>query len=92
MSDEPKHYTLRMTPDAKCDIRRIDPEMGRRIAEKLLEQAENATTVRHKAFKGKWRGLYSLRVGDYRAIYALNHDEQLLIVEIIGHRRDVYKE
>jgi mRNA interferase RelE/StbE len=92
MSDEPKHYTLRMMPGAKRDIRRIDPEMARRIVEKLLVQAENATTIRHKALKGRWHGLYSLRVGDYRAIYALRHDEQLLVVEVIGHRRDVYDE
>lgn len=91
MNSDNLAYTLRMTPGAKQDIRRLDRETATRIMEKLQEQARNATTIRHKALKGKWRGLYSLRIGDYRAIYALRRDKRLLVVEVVGHRRDVYK-
>lgn len=65
---------------------------ARRIMIKLLEKAESATTAKHKALKGEMRGLYSLRVGNYRAIYLLKHEERLMVVEKIGHRRDVYEE
>jgi mRNA interferase RelE/StbE len=72
------------------DFRRLDRANAKRVIEKLQDQAKNATLVKHKDLKGQWRGLYSLRIGDYRAIYALNHEKRLLIVEVIGHRRDVY--
>jgi mRNA interferase RelE/StbE len=32
----------------------------------------------------------SLRVGDYRAIYEINHDEKQVIVLYIGYRKNVY--
>lgn len=90
MANEP--YELRMTPNAKRDIRRLEKDVAQRIMIKLLEKAENATTTKHKALKGEMRGLYSLRVGSYRALYLLKQDERLLVVEKIGHRRDVYEE
>ena len=90
MANEP--YELRMTPNAKRDIRRLEKDVAQRIMLKLLDKAENATTTKHKALKGEMRGLYSLRVGSYRALFLLKHDERLLVVEKIGHRRDVYEE
>ncbi|MFA4836353.1 MAG: type II toxin-antitoxin system RelE/ParE family toxin [Dehalococcoidia bacterium] len=38
---------------------------------------------------GDLKGLFKLRIGDYRAIYFVK--EQRNIVYLIGHRRDVYK-
>lgn len=36
--------------------------------------------------------LRSLRVGDYRVLYQLDHSEKIVSVVAIGHRRDVYKD
>jgi mRNA interferase RelE/StbE len=33
---------------------------------------------------------YKLRAGDYRAIITWDRDEDVLIVEAVGHRRNVY--
>lgn len=33
---------------------------------------------------------YKLRAGDYRAIITWNREEDVLIVEAVGHRRNVY--
>ena len=90
MANDP--YELRLTASAKHDIRRLDKQAARRIMTKLLELAENASTTKHKALTGNLSGLFSLRVGQYRALYLLKHDKQLLVVEKIGHRRDVYEE
>ena len=35
----------------------------------------------------RWR----LRVGDYRAIYDIDDRAQLVIVQRVGHRKDVYR-
>jgi len=60
--------------------------------EKLLELAEDIDAVDHYALKGQWKGLYRIRIGDYRVIYDLIHEDYLIVVEAIGHRRDIYKE
>jgi len=37
------------------------------------------------------RGLYKLREGDYRIAYEIFKAESLIIVHLIGHRREIYK-
>jgi mRNA interferase RelE/StbE len=34
---------------------------------------------------------YRIRVGDYRIVYAVDDDEQLVLVARIAHRREVYR-
>lgn len=38
-----------------------------------------------------YKGVYRLRVGDYRVIYTLNNDILLVTVVSVGNRGDVYK-
>lgn len=33
---------------------------------------------------------YRLRIGDYRAIYEVNHAERKILVQFIGHRKNIY--
>ena len=35
-------------------------------------------------------GLWSLRIGDYRAIYQIKNNELIILVIKIGHRKNVY--
>ena len=53
--------------------------------------AENLKSVHLKALTGEFEGLFKLRVGDYRVIYELIHSEQMIIVHVIGHRREIYR-
>ena len=70
------------------DLRRLDRPAALRLLAKiektLIEQG-----FRGKALTGEFAGLYSLRVGDYRAIY-VRTDEGFLVLRVC-HRRDVYK-
>nr|WP_231186385.1 type II toxin-antitoxin system RelE/ParE family toxin [Haladaptatus sp. DYF46] len=36
------------------------------------------------------RPYYKLRAGDYRAIITWNRNDDVLIVEAVGHRRNIY--
>lgn len=70
------------------DLRKLD----RRIALRLLSKIEKAFVdqkIQPKPLTGEFAGLYSLRVGDYRVIYA--HTIDGFLVLRIGHRRDIYK-
>ena len=35
--------------------------------------------------------LYRLRVGDYRVVYAVQHDARRVVLLRVGHRRSVYR-
>ena len=41
--------------------------------------------------KVKSTGLWRIRKGDYRIIYAIDDNQQLVTVVRIGHRRDIYR-
>jgi mRNA interferase RelE/StbE len=42
-----------------------------------------------KPLRGEWKGVYSLRMGDYRILYQIKRDEIILLV--VGHRKRVYE-
>jgi mRNA interferase RelE/StbE len=48
--------------------------------------------LNHEALKGEWSGAYRRRIGDYRVIYAIDHETKSVVADVIGHRRDVYIE
>jgi len=41
------------------------------------------------ALEGEFEGSRKLRVGDYRIIFSI--EKQIVFIERIGHRREVYK-
>jgi len=43
-----------------------------------------------KPLRGELMGKRSLRVGDYRVIYAVDEDKKVVILFTVGHRKAVY--
>jgi mRNA interferase RelE/StbE len=84
-------YSLEFTLAALNDLERLEHKISQQIVAKLERHAENVQNVQHEALKGRWAGLFSLHSGHYRAIYRMDHNERLIVVEAIGHRREVYK-
>lgn len=70
------------------DLRHID----KTIAESLIEEFESKF-VHHpnigESLKGKFKGLFKYKSGDYRIIYT-KIPEGILVLRI-GHRKEVYR-
>jgi len=45
-----------------------------------------------KPLRYSLKGHRRLRVGDYRIVYRINHEKQIVTIVIIKHRKDVYEE
>lgn len=59
---------------------------------KKLEEMHRADVAQfpHEALKGdQFKGLFKLRVGDWRLIYRVVHGEVLFVT--LGHRSEVYQ-
>ena len=81
-------YSLKIKASAAKALRRIDkPERLRLIA--AIDRLANEPTA-GGVLKGEFSGLRRLRVGDYRIIYEVIHNELTLLVVRIAHRREVY--
>jgi mRNA interferase RelE/StbE len=85
-------YIVAFKPASLDQLKRLDRPDIERILEKLLWLARNSETLQHEAMTGQWGSFYRYRVGHYRVVYQLERDEHLIVVEKIGHRRDVYDE
>jgi mRNA interferase RelE/StbE len=84
-------YHIHILDKAVRDLAKLDKQVGRRVAKRVHWLAENLESVRLEPLAGDLAGLYKLRVGDYRVLYEILHDEQVIVIHVIGHRREVYK-
>ena len=84
-------YHIRVLESAAEDLSRLDKPVGRRVIERISWLGANLDAIRPEALSGDFAGLFKLRVGDYRVIYEVLHEEQTVVVHLIGHRRDVYR-
>jgi mRNA interferase RelE/StbE len=83
-------YRLRITGRARRELRRLPPEVTARIQdaiEALADVPHPPACVKLHGDAG-WR----IRAGNYRVIYDLDDDAQIVTVLRAGHRRDVYRD
>jgi len=78
---------IEITPQADEQLANLEAQARERMLKKLGE-ARDWTDHRLEPLSG-WP-YFKLRAGEYRAIITWNCDEDLLIVEAVGHRRNVY--
>lgn len=84
-------YDLRVLNEAARDLEQLDKSVGRRVAKRLRWLSENLDNITPEALTGSLAGLYKFRIGDYRVFYEVLRDERIIVVHLIGHRRDIYK-
>ena len=78
---------VEMTRQAVDHLENLDSEARERILKKLVE-AQEWTDHRLEPLTG-WP-YYKLRAGDYRAIITWDKENDLLVVEAVAHRRNIY--
>jgi mRNA interferase RelE/StbE len=84
-------YQVRILDAATHDLTKLDAAIARRIVNRVRWLAENLDEIKPEALTGNLAGFYKLRVGDYRVVYEIVHSEQAIIVHLVGHRREIYR-
>ena len=79
-------FKILLHPLAAKSLKQLEKNIAKRIKNKLSELNEFPKRGKHMKYTPFW----SLRVGDYRAIYEIKENEKRIIVLFIGHRDDVY--
>ena len=81
--------TVELTPEAAEQVERLPPAIHERVLA-LVERLRKWPAVSGaKRLSGNLAGWYRLRTGDYRLRFRVQGDK--VIVDKIGHRRDVYE-
>ena len=82
-------FKVLLSPKSDNFLKKLDTNEQERIKNKFRNLANNPELG--KPLIGKLVGLWSLRIGDYRAIYQIRKLELLILVVKIGHRKNVYE-
>ena len=82
-------YRIELRPAAVRSLRKLDPQVRRRIQGAIALLAEDPRPPTARQLKG--RPGMRVRVGDYRIIYSVEDEVLLIVVVALGHRREIYK-
>lgn len=82
-------YQLRATRRASKELQKLPAEIQQRIREAIHELADDPRPPGCKKLQG--RDDYRITVGDYRVIYEIDDDNQMVTIWRVGHRKGVYR-
>jgi mRNA interferase RelE/StbE len=85
-------YHARLADEAERDLAQLDKPIAQRIRKRIQWFADNFERVAPEPLSGSLSDLYKLRIGDYRVLYDILSQDQVLLIHRIRHRREVYRE
>ncbi len=80
-------FTVLLHPKAVGELNKIKEPIRSRIRERMVELRGDPEGAGKKL---RYTDFWSLRIGDYRAIYEIKRDREQVIILYVGHRRNVY--
>ncbi len=80
-------YEVFLHPKPAEALSKLEKDVRKRIRTKLRELKDGPE---RKGKRLKHSEFWSLRIGDFRAIYEIDAENDQVIVLFVGHRRDVY--
>lgn len=76
---------------AEKELSKLPTSVVRRIALVIDDLASNPRPIGSKKLEAQKDELWRVRVGDYRIVYLIEDVLQILEVQKVGHRKDIYK-
>jgi len=80
-------FTVLLHPKAAKELERLDKPTKHRIRECLKQLRSNPEKMGKRLRPSEF---WSLRIGDYRAVYEIDSNRSQVIILFIGHRSKVY--
>ena len=84
-------FRVLFSVEAERELADLDAAVRRRVLKRLGWLASNLHEVRLEALAGGPPNLFKARVGDYRVLFDVYHDDQVILVHVVGHRSQVYR-
>jgi mRNA interferase RelE/StbE len=83
-------YEVELTARARKQYKALDPVVRERVGRVLRDLADDPAPAQVKALAGGG-GLLRVRVGAWRVIYRIDHDQARVVIIDVGHRSTVYR-
>ena len=83
-------YSVELKKSAAKTLKKLPRPAQKRIIAKLSEFETSLPPIEETKMKGD-NPFHRFRVGDYRIIYEIRNEILIVLVFIIGHRKDIYR-
>lgn len=83
-------YSIVYKPSVEKDLRSLPRATVMRVL-KRIDSLRDDPVSRYSVKLTGSKGLYRIRVGDYRMIYGIDEDAKQVTVHYVRHRRDAYR-
>lgn len=83
-------YTVEYEAEAVESLKKLSSTNRTRGVQKINWLAQNFEQIVPQPLTADLAGFYKLKVGDYRVIYEFDSEEQIIFIDQVGHRREIY--
>jgi mRNA interferase RelE/StbE len=83
-------YRIEFDLKAIEDLRGLSVKVQSQILKKINWLGLNFEQVQPKGLAENLAGFYRLRVGDYRVLYEIDAELEVIAIARVGHRREIY--
>jgi mRNA interferase RelE/StbE len=84
-------WNVRFRSSVEKDVARLPGHIRTQVLERLSSLAFDPLPASCKKLKGQ-KNRFRIKVaGDYRVVYTVFPEEQVIIIEFVGHRKDAYR-
>jgi mRNA interferase RelE/StbE len=82
-------FNVAFEQEAQKEFLKVDKSDRQLIANKILD-LQNGDFTNDKALKGKHKGKFRKRVGNYRIVYLKENNLLVITIIRVAHRKEVY--
>lgn len=83
-------YTLVFARSARKELENLPATLAHRILSAIEQLRTSPRPPGARKLRGP-EGLWRLRVGDYRVVYAIHDSERFVDIQVVRHRKDAYR-
>ena len=84
-------WRVEFTPTGERDLIKLDKQVRQQAVDRIEWLAENIETLTPIPLHAEFRGLFKLRVGDWRVAYTFDPSKKNIKIRMIDHRNKIYK-
>jgi len=84
-------YSVLVAPAFKRDLKKLDRQVQKRVFGALESLADDPRPRGVEKLKENPK-FYRIPVGDYRIVYSLDNKKQIIVVCLVRHRKDAYRD
>lgn len=82
-------YQVNIPKTVQKQLDNLPDQIYERIIEDIIQLRNNPRPL--NAIKMKNNRGYRMRIGDYRVLYDIDDEAQIIILRRVGHRREIYR-